>query len=112
MSVVQPYYSTRELTQTSVLAFMAAIALDCFFTWDEPTFIATTVVWGTSTILAALCALTLWEGSFLRNGTRVPPEKISVHKIDPMAADDRSSPKVEVSEENPVAVHVVVGTKV
>lgn len=112
MSVIQPYYSTQELTQTSVLAFMGAIALDCFFTWDEPTFIATTVVWGTSTILAALCALTLWQGSFLCNGTGVLLEKINVHKIDPMAADERYLPKVEVSEENPVAVQVVVGTKV
>ena len=85
---------------------MAAIALECFLTWDEPTFIATAVVWGTATILTSLCVLTLWEGEFLRDGLRVLRNKI----INFGAAGGSHSSN-EVVEGHTLAVEVVVGTK-
>ena len=51
--------------RNSALAFVAAIALECFAAWDKSTFIATAVVWVVSVVLTAICAVTLWDGTAL-----------------------------------------------
>ncbi|KAH9922509.1 uncharacterized protein B0H18DRAFT_1017929 [Fomitopsis serialis] len=47
----------------AVLAFMAALALECFGWQDKPTVIATAVAWGLAAISTALCVRSCWEGS-------------------------------------------------
>lgn len=101
------YDQYRTLTRTSALAFIAAIALECFYAWDEPTAIATAIVWVISAFFTIICASTLWEGKSLCDVVRVLLSKITGHDETPSGASSSTG----ISEVDLSKVEIIVDSK-
>lgn len=97
------------LTLTSALAFMVAIALKCFYAWDEPTAIAMVVAWGISAFFLVICTSALWEGKSLCDGVRVLLSKITASKVQIVDGTiNGASSSNEVPEVQTFKIEVVV----